>query len=94
MKIVKRSGSVYEIPDSNLKAVEINNSIEFDFVGIIIAVLLGIIAWELWNKHVYIPGSVWSVVMVLIIFGVILLFLYVILMIIGVAAVLSFMWRD
>ncbi len=74
MRISKIDTTRYE--KSGIMEININNSYQIDFVGILIAIFLGIIAWELLNKRIYVPPSVWNVVIILLILGIILLIVF------------------
>ena len=79
---------------TGIAEININNSYEIDFLGVFIAILLGIIAWEILNKRIYVPPSVWSVVIIFLILGIILLALLLAVVLIGLIVSLKFLIGD
>ena len=93
MKISKLNISTYG-GSSGLKDVNIINSYEIDFLGVFIAILLGIIAWELVNKKIYVPPNVWSVVIILLILGIIFLVVIIVLILVSLVVALKLLRGD
>ncbi len=92
MKITKGETLMYE---KDLKNINITNSVEIDFLGVIIAILLGIIAWELLNKKIYVPPNVWSAVIILLILGIVFLVVLVVVVLVGLIVSLKILrWFE
>ncbi len=91
MKLTKKEVSTYGISD--LKDVKIINNVEIDFLGVFVAAILVIIAWELLNKSIYVPPYVWSMIYVLLVLGVILVIVVIITSLVSIAVFLYILRR-